>query len=149
MGQDLSSDLRPVSGVMCLARTSKAASRISSQFRLGNVSKKYYAVVDGTVTGHNELEGKLCRQDGRQHVEHVGKHADGKYARLKVCDSFCRSTLTLLLYCSGHLLLAHRVGPGHSRHCHCWKYHRSQAASIRSVHSSVTWAIQLLATLST
>lgn len=39
---------RPTSGVVVLARTSKAASRLSQQFRTGEVSKVYWAVVEGT-----------------------------------------------------------------------------------------------------
>lgn len=40
---------RPVSGVVLLARTSKAASRLSRQFREGTVRKLYLAVVEGVV----------------------------------------------------------------------------------------------------
>ena len=40
---------RPVSGVLLFARTSKAASRLSDQFRRGTVHKVYRAVVDGSV----------------------------------------------------------------------------------------------------
>ncbi len=38
---------RPVSGVLLFARTSKAASRLSDQFRRGAVRKLYHAVVEG------------------------------------------------------------------------------------------------------
>ncbi|HMB08280.1 MAG TPA: RluA family pseudouridine synthase [Isosphaeraceae bacterium] len=38
---------RPVSGVVLLARTSKAAGRLSAQFRAGTVEKVYWAVVEG------------------------------------------------------------------------------------------------------
>jgi 23S rRNA pseudouridine1911/1915/1917 synthase len=37
----------PVAGVMVLARTSKAAARLSDQFRRGNIEKQYLAVVTG------------------------------------------------------------------------------------------------------
>jgi 23S rRNA pseudouridine1911/1915/1917 synthase len=37
----------PVAGVVVLARTSKAASRLSDQFRRGTVEKQYLAVVEG------------------------------------------------------------------------------------------------------
>ena len=40
---------RPVSGVLLLARTSKAAARLSDQFRRGTVRKTYRAVVTGSV----------------------------------------------------------------------------------------------------
>jgi 23S rRNA pseudouridine1911/1915/1917 synthase len=39
---------RPTSGVVLLARTSKAAGRLSAQFREGSVGKVYWAIVEGT-----------------------------------------------------------------------------------------------------
>src|SRR6059036_839153 len=41
---------RPVSGVLLFARTSKAAARLSEQFREGTVEKVYWAVVEGDLT---------------------------------------------------------------------------------------------------
>lgn len=38
---------RPVAGVVCFARTSKAAARLSEQFRTGTTRKEYLAVVEG------------------------------------------------------------------------------------------------------
>src|SRR4051812_14398929 len=38
---------RPTSGVVLLARTSKAASRLSAQFRAGTIEKTYWALVEG------------------------------------------------------------------------------------------------------
>ncbi len=38
---------RPTSGVVLLARTSKAAGRLSAQFRSGQVAKIYWAIVEG------------------------------------------------------------------------------------------------------
>jgi len=40
---------RPVSGVVLFARTSKAAARLSEQFRQGSVEKMYQAIVEGNV----------------------------------------------------------------------------------------------------
>ena len=40
---------RPVAGVILFARTSKAAARLSEQFRTGRVEKQYMAVVEGIV----------------------------------------------------------------------------------------------------
>lgn len=39
---------RPTSGVVLLARTSKAASRLSEQFRAARVEKVYWAIVEGS-----------------------------------------------------------------------------------------------------
>ncbi len=47
---------RPVSGVLALARTSKAASRLSAQFRQGTPIKKYMALAEGRTP-----EGGTCR----------------------------------------------------------------------------------------
>ena len=47
---------RPVTGVILLARTSKAASRLSRQFRDGTVSKRYLAVTE--IAPDNE-DGEL------------------------------------------------------------------------------------------
>lgn len=40
---------RPVSGVVLFARTSKAASRLATEFRLRHVEKIYWAVVEGIL----------------------------------------------------------------------------------------------------
>lgn len=53
---------RPVSGVMVLARTSKAAARLSEQFRDGAPHKRYIALVEGTVTGRGRCEDYLCKE---------------------------------------------------------------------------------------
>ncbi len=42
---------KPVSGVLLFARTSKAAARLSAQFRAGAVEKVYWAVVEGDFPG--------------------------------------------------------------------------------------------------
>jgi 23S rRNA pseudouridine1911/1915/1917 synthase len=42
---------RPTSGVVLLAKTSKAASRLSAQFRAGKISKLYWAIVEGRPLG--------------------------------------------------------------------------------------------------
>ena len=47
---------RPVSGVLLFARTSKAAARLSEQFREGSIEKIYWAVVEGAV---NQPAGSL------------------------------------------------------------------------------------------
>lgn len=47
---------RPVSGVICFARTSKAASRLCEQFRARALDKIYYAMVEGHMPAR---EGEL------------------------------------------------------------------------------------------
>jgi len=59
---------RPVAGVMLFARTSKAAARLSAQFRCGTIQKTYLAVVEGTpdpskgnLSNHIERQRLSCR----------------------------------------------------------------------------------------
>lgn len=62
---------RPVSGILLLARTSKAASRLSDSFRTGSVKKLYTAVVDQQP---NPASGTLCdwlRKDRQQNLVSV------------------------------------------------------------------------------
>ncbi len=49
----------PVAGVVALARTSKAASRLSAQFREGGITKTYLAVVQGRPP---QTSGRLVHQ---------------------------------------------------------------------------------------
>jgi 23S rRNA pseudouridine1911/1915/1917 synthase len=61
----------PVTGVVLLARTSKAASRLSQQFRERDVGKIYWAVVEGPI---EPGEGRLVdflRKDERHRKMHV------------------------------------------------------------------------------
>jgi 23S rRNA pseudouridine1911/1915/1917 synthase len=62
---------KPVSGVLLFARTSKAAARLSEQFREGTVEKTYWAVVEGEVRSDaGSLEDWLRKDEdaGRVHV---------------------------------------------------------------------------------
>lgn len=54
---------RPVAGVVVFARTSKAAARLSEQFRTGSTRKRYLAVVEGRVT---PKEGRLVHRIERR-----------------------------------------------------------------------------------
>ncbi len=57
---------RTTSGVMLLAKTSKAAGRLSQQFRSGTISKLYWAVVEGRLP---EIDGEwidVLDKDHRQ-----------------------------------------------------------------------------------
>src|SRR5262249_44336167 len=62
---------KPVSGVLLFARTSKAAARLSEQFRQGTVEKIYWVVVEGEVgkvAGSLEDWLKKDREIGRVEV---------------------------------------------------------------------------------
>ena len=55
---------RVVSGVMVLARTSKAAARLSACFREHTALKKYLAIVQGRCGGSGTYEDFIVKQDG-------------------------------------------------------------------------------------
>ena len=69
---------RPVSGVLLFARTSKAAARLSQQFREGNVEKIYWAVVEGEIQKTaGSLEDWLLRDRELGRVEVVEPRTPG------------------------------------------------------------------------
>lgn len=66
---------RPASGLMVLARTPDAAQHLSRQFRERTVTKRYLALVEGTVTGIGTMVDYV-QKDGR-HVQVVAPEAPG------------------------------------------------------------------------
>jgi 23S rRNA pseudouridine1911/1915/1917 synthase len=63
---------KPVSGVLLFARTSKAAARLSEQFREGGIGKVYWAVVEGELaTTAGTLEDWLRKDEDARRVEIV------------------------------------------------------------------------------
>src|SRR3954467_3163999 len=89
---------RPVSGVLLFARTSKAAARISEQFREGSVEKVYWAVVEGEVgRSAGTLEDWLRKDEGRRRVEVVEPRTKGaRQALLHYQKRHTHEGLTLL-----------------------------------------------------
>jgi 23S rRNA pseudouridine1911/1915/1917 synthase len=75
---------RPVSGVVLLAKTSKAASRLSEQFREGRVEKVYWAAVEGVVAAEEGQWVDFLRKDQHRNVVAVVPvgATGGKEARL-------------------------------------------------------------------
>src|SRR4051794_17828280 len=66
---------RPTSGVLLFARTSKAAARLSEQFREGTIEKVYWAIVEGTVPASaGTLEDWLLKDEEAGRVEVVPPH---------------------------------------------------------------------------
>ncbi|CAB1113246.1 unnamed protein product [Ectocarpus sp. CCAP 1310/34] len=65
---------RPVSGVMCVARTSKAAARLSASFRARDgVEKIYHAVVAGGLAGRGIRQDFLVSPDASGAVARRGR----------------------------------------------------------------------------
>lgn len=63
---------RPVSGVMVLARTSKAAARLTAAFKAREVDKRYLAVVEGRLAGEGEQVDWLRKTKGHVHIVDAG-----------------------------------------------------------------------------
>lgn len=75
----------PVTGVVLLARTSKAASRLAEAFRNRAVQKMYWAVVNGRPDPSKGTLEHYLRKDERHrkmHVTNAGA-ADAQWARLQ------------------------------------------------------------------
>ena len=72
---------RPTSGIMALARSSDAASKLSRQFRERLVEKRYLALVEGTLRGLGTWTDYIAKPD-RQPCLVDPDHAAGKRAVL-------------------------------------------------------------------
>jgi 23S rRNA pseudouridine1911/1915/1917 synthase len=61
----------PVTGVVLMARTSKAAGRLSEQFRDRDVDKTYWAILEGRIKPHMGRLIDFLRKDERHRRMHV------------------------------------------------------------------------------
>lgn len=69
---------KPTSGVLLFARTSKAAARLSEQFREGAIEKTYWAVIDGDMDKPaGTLEDWLWKDEMDSRVQSVAAAAPG------------------------------------------------------------------------
>jgi len=69
---------RPVSGVVLYARTSKAAARLSEQFRTHSAEKVYLAAVAGTnIPAAGELNDWLLKDEANNRSRSVKPHTPG------------------------------------------------------------------------
>lgn len=74
---------RPVGGVLVFARTSKAASRLTDQFRARKAEKRYVAVVEGRAPAARSLTDWLLKDERTNTVSVVPPNTPGaKEARL-------------------------------------------------------------------
>ncbi|MCC6494120.1 MAG: RluA family pseudouridine synthase [Pirellulales bacterium] len=88
----------PVTGLVLLARTSKAAARLAAAFRSREVEKRYLAVVEGSPAPAAGLLEHYLRKDERHrkvHVTHAG-HAEAQLARLEYRVVAASATASLL-----------------------------------------------------
>jgi 23S rRNA pseudouridine1911/1915/1917 synthase len=73
----------PTSGVVVMARTSKAASRIAEQFRSRNVEKRYWAIVAGHPLPEAQCVDWLIKDERHRRVHVVEEECAGaRQARL-------------------------------------------------------------------
>jgi len=59
---------RPASGIIALARTTKAASRLSSQFRNNTPQKRYLALVEGNCSGHGTCIDYILKENQKVRI---------------------------------------------------------------------------------
>ncbi len=73
---------RPVSGIMVFAKTSKAADRLAKQIKNNELTKIYYAVVEGTVKKAETLNDYLIK-DEKTNTSFVTTKEKGKLSVLE------------------------------------------------------------------
>ncbi len=88
----------PVTGVVLLARTSKAAARLNAAFRGREVDKTYLALVEGVVDPPEAtLEHYLLKDERHRKVHVTRRNSEGaQYARLSYRAVRSFKSLTLL-----------------------------------------------------
>jgi RluA family pseudouridine synthase len=108
---------RPVSGVMVFARTSKAAARLSAQFRSGAPRKRYLALVEGACSERGICIDHVIKEEQGTRIV-AADHPRGQYAELSWTTVAQQNQLSLLDIClktgRSHqirLQLAHRGFP--------------------------------------
>ena len=91
---------QPASGVMLLAKTSKAAARLSEQFRAGTISKLYWALVVGSPEDEAGTWTDVLTKDRRQNQAHAafvgthnGKEAAVDFRVIERCDRHAKLEL--------------------------------------------------------
>ncbi|HEX3870152.1 MAG TPA: RluA family pseudouridine synthase [Pirellulales bacterium] len=67
----------PVTGIVLLARTSKAAARLTEQFRTRTVDKLYWAIVTGPIPDSAELVDFLAKDERHRRMHVVEKTRQG------------------------------------------------------------------------
>jgi len=72
---------RPASGVMVFARTSKAAARLSEQFRRHTPVKRYLAIVEGRLEGEDRWVDQMLKDEHGPRIVSAG-HPKAKRATL-------------------------------------------------------------------
>ena len=82
---------RPASGVVVLARTSKAASRLSEEIRSHRPKKTYWAKVSGEIPVSGSWQDQLLREE---YASRIVDAPDGKEARLSYVRQACEADIS-------------------------------------------------------
>ena len=81
---------KPVSGVLLFARTSKAAARLSEQFRENAIEKVYWAVVEGEIAQPwGTLEDWLRKDEATRRVEVLEEGGQGSKSAVLHFQNHC------------------------------------------------------------
>lgn len=83
---------RPVGGLMVFAKTSKAASRLSENFRTNSINKKYLALVHGNTKEKDSITDYLIKDKetnkSKVTTKDIGKIAILEYNKIQYKDNF-------------------------------------------------------------
>lgn len=78
---------RPTSGIICFAKTSKAAARLSKQFQQKSIDKKYMALVQGKTPLTGNWIDKVERKERNSFVSSKGKIAELSFDTLAIKEN--------------------------------------------------------------
>ena len=90
---------RPVGGIMIFAKTSKAASRLSLQFKNNEIQKNYIALVHNKAKKHDILTDYLLKDDNNTSKvvkKNIGKESILEYNLIKYIGNFSLIDINLL-----------------------------------------------------
>lgn len=126
---------RPVSGVMVFPRTSKAAGRVTAQFKSRTVDKRYVAMVSGRLEGSDTLVDYLWKDHRKVRVVSEG-HPKGLRAVLSYRAIATRKNKTLVDIKLGtgrpHQIRVQLASRGHSI-IGDFRYHSKEAFDDRNL----------------
>ncbi len=88
---------RPVGGVMVFAKTSKAAARLTAQFKDRRAHKRYAAIVEGTAPADGECVDWLLKDEATNTTRVVKEGADGAKKAILRFRTLARENGTSLL----------------------------------------------------
>lgn len=109
---------RPVGGLMCFCKTSKAAARVSAAWQSREVTKLYLCVAEGVMPPEGELVDYITRDVAGNTARLCDKNAPGaKEARLTYKTIAVRNGLSLVQVALGtgrrHQIRLQMAGCGH------------------------------------